>query len=66
MTGGCSMAAMIVKGPPQWGQCSRSISNTERRLHHLLVPHQAPERSLGGAHAEANRRATSKAVEWSM
>jgi len=28
MTGGYSMAAMIVKGPPQWGQCSRSISNT--------------------------------------
>jgi hypothetical protein len=28
MTGGCSMVAMIVKGPPQWGQCSRSISNT--------------------------------------
>ena len=22
------MAAMIVKGPPHWGQCSRSISNT--------------------------------------
>ena len=22
------MAAMIFKGPPQWGQCSRSISNT--------------------------------------
>jgi hypothetical protein len=22
MTGGCSMAAMIVKGPPQWGQGS--------------------------------------------
>lgn len=26
--GGCSMAAMIFKGPPQRGQCSRSISNT--------------------------------------
>jgi len=22
------MVAMIAKGPPQWGQCSRSISNT--------------------------------------
>jgi hypothetical protein len=28
ITGGSSMAAMIVKGPPHWGQCSRSISNT--------------------------------------
>ena len=24
-TGGFSMAAMIVKRPPHWGQCSRSI-----------------------------------------
>ena len=27
-TEGCSMAAMIFKGPPQWGQCSISILNT--------------------------------------
>ncbi len=28
ITGGCSMAAMIFKVPPHWGQCSMSISNT--------------------------------------
>ena len=28
ITGGCSMAAMIFKVPPQCGQCSISISNT--------------------------------------
>jgi hypothetical protein len=28
MTEGCYMAAMIFKGPPQRGQCSRWISNT--------------------------------------
>jgi hypothetical protein len=28
ITEGCSMAAMIFKGPPQWGQCSISILST--------------------------------------
>jgi hypothetical protein len=28
MTEGCSMAVMIFKGPPQWGQCWISILNT--------------------------------------
>ena len=28
MTGGCSMAAMIIKGPLHCGHCSMSISNT--------------------------------------
>ena len=28
ITEGCSMATMIFKGPPQWGQCSISILNT--------------------------------------
>ncbi len=31
ITEGCSMAAMIFKGPPHWGQCSMSISNTRLR-----------------------------------
>ena len=31
ITGGCSMAAMIFKVPPQCGQCSLSISNTRLR-----------------------------------
>ena len=32
-----SMAAMIVKGPPHWGQRSRSISNTRSRSRAQLM-----------------------------
>ena len=31
ITEGCSMAAIIFKVPPHWGQCSMSISNTRLR-----------------------------------
>ncbi len=57
MTGGCSMAAMIFKGPPQWGQCSSAGLGNGTALDqwrtHLpvlspIVPKRVVDKALSG------------------
>ena len=70
MTGGSSMAAMIVKGPPHWGHCSRSISNTRARWrlpHHRgrpgLPPRARPDRGAVPSLTDPSHEAPHEALD---